>query len=594
MAFIGKNPKWNTSLFTPQSTEPANPVEGMVYYDDGTNRPEGLYVYKNSVWTQAGGVAGVRNFDSKGDADVALTSDFTSSGLTFSLSTTAADIIDGQQVFKAVAGAASQTVESNSGNIPVPQGFRGRTLKINMQYKGNSNDWTLTIKDKTNTADLAIQTISAATGSNNIANELNLIFHCPSDCEQLSYEFESSAADTIIWDEVIISDENLFDTEVNQLNTFSALIANNGTATLTSESTNFIASVNRSALGKIDITFVSGFFSVAPAVIACEDDASGATFSSTSGNITTTGCTIESFNAVSNAFQDTNVSIIVHRQGDDFKETNKAISSFATDVENTYSALIENLGGTDAITSQSSEWIASTNRTATGVVDITFVSGFFNGVIPSITATVTDGAGTGSEYASIRNLTATGCTVKTEDINDNDIDRSFSLIAQRQGDDYRDPTRSIVRPTSLTCFIKDVKSSGTSGGALTSGIWQARTLNTVEGDSSFVSLSSNQFTLDAGKYLIEAIAPGAGVDNHRIRIKVPSEGSARAIGSAAATGLGGVTTHSTAQTVVDLTESTIFEIQHRCSTTNGSTGGGVAASFGVDEVYTVVKITKVL
>src|SRR5690606_21247003 len=52
-------------------------------------------------------------------------------------------------------------------------------------------------------------------------------------------------------------------------------------------------------------------------------------------------------------------------------------------------------------------------------------------------------------------------------------------------------------------YLKDVKPSGTAGGTFTSGSWQTRDLNTIEGDSSFVSLASNQFTLQPGTYHIE-------------------------------------------------------------------------------------------
>ncbi len=50
MAFIGKNPKFNTNTLTPQSAAPANPVEGMIYYDDGTTNTEGVYKYQNGAF----------------------------------------------------------------------------------------------------------------------------------------------------------------------------------------------------------------------------------------------------------------------------------------------------------------------------------------------------------------------------------------------------------------------------------------------------------------------------------------------------------------------------------------------------------------
>ena len=50
MSYIGKNPKFNTGTFLPQSAQPTNPVEGMIYYDDGTTNTEGVYKYQNSAW----------------------------------------------------------------------------------------------------------------------------------------------------------------------------------------------------------------------------------------------------------------------------------------------------------------------------------------------------------------------------------------------------------------------------------------------------------------------------------------------------------------------------------------------------------------
>ena len=56
-------------------------------------------------------------------------------------------------------------------------------------------------------------------------------------------------------------------------------------------------------------------------------------------------------------------------------------------------------------------------------------------------------------------------------------------------------------------YLKDVKAANTAGGTFTSGAFQTRTLNTVEGDASIVSLAANQFTLQAGTYHIEGVAP---------------------------------------------------------------------------------------
>lgn len=56
--YSGLRPKFNTLKYNPRSSDPVNPVEGEVQYADGTARPEGLWVYKNSVWTPVGSGSG--------------------------------------------------------------------------------------------------------------------------------------------------------------------------------------------------------------------------------------------------------------------------------------------------------------------------------------------------------------------------------------------------------------------------------------------------------------------------------------------------------------------------------------------------------
>lgn len=42
----------NSITFSPQSSDPGTPVEGLVFYADGTSRSEGLWLYINSGWIQ--------------------------------------------------------------------------------------------------------------------------------------------------------------------------------------------------------------------------------------------------------------------------------------------------------------------------------------------------------------------------------------------------------------------------------------------------------------------------------------------------------------------------------------------------------------
>lgn len=149
-------------------------------------------------------------------------------------------------------------------------------------------------------------------------------------------------------------------------------------------------------------------------------------------------------------------------------------------------------------------------------------------------------------------------------------------------------------PTPLTVYLKDVKTSGTAGGTATSGSYQTRTLNTVEGDTSFVTLSSNQFTLSAGIYEIEAIAPAGIVSEHKAKLFNVTTSSDQILGSASYTSSSDLTqTISSIVGRVMLSQSNTFEIRHRVAVTRSSNGFGLNSSFGDSEVYTQVKIKKV-
>lgn len=148
-------------------------------------------------------------------------------------------------------------------------------------------------------------------------------------------------------------------------------------------------------------------------------------------------------------------------------------------------------------------------------------------------------------------------------------------------------------PTPKVAYLKDVKPSGTGGGTFTAGAWRTRTLNTIEGDGSFVSLNANQWTLPAGKYEIEASAIASKVDLHQIKIRNITDSTDAIFGiTSFAQDTQDAVTTSSLTGIVNLTSSKVFELQHRCSTTKATDGFGVPASFGSSEVYAMLKIKK--
>lgn len=145
--------------------------------------------------------------------------------------------------------------------------------------------------------------------------------------------------------------------------------------------------------------------------------------------------------------------------------------------------------------------------------------------------------------------------------------------------------------------IADQKADTTAGGTFTSGAWRTRTLNTEVCDSdTIVTLSSNQFTLAAGTYRLEASVPAAQVDGHTARLRNITDTDTTAVGTASFSpaAVGGFTTHSFIAIEFTITDTKVFEIQHFCNTTKSGNGFGPPVSAGVVEVYTMVKIWKLI
>ena len=155
----------------------------------------------------------------------------------------------------------------------------------------------------------------------------------------------------------------------------------------------------------------------------------------------------------------------------------------------------------------------------------------------------------------------------------------------------------VTPPGSFTSYavIADVKAHNADGGTFTLGAFRTRDLNTEIADpDGIVSISSNQFTLDAGNYLIEASAPAYAVDRHVARLRNITDSTTVQYGQAMYTDAANFSYNSSVVVArVSLTASKTFEIQHRSQSTQTSNGFGVqTAMAGVDSVYTIVKIFK--
>ena len=145
--------------------------------------------------------------------------------------------------------------------------------------------------------------------------------------------------------------------------------------------------------------------------------------------------------------------------------------------------------------------------------------------------------------------------------------------------------------------ICDQKTSGTHGGTFTSGSWRTRDLNTELADADgIVSISSNQFTLQAGTYLVVASAPAFRVDRHMIRMMNETDSTAVEYGTSEHCDSSDIsTTRSFLKARFTISGAKEFEISHRCSATKSSDGLGVNTGGGftvANEKYTIVEIYK--
>ena len=158
-----------------------------------------------------------------------------------------------------------------------------------------------------------------------------------------------------------------------------------------------------------------------------------------------------------------------------------------------------------------------------------------------------------------------------------------------------------------TAIIAHQNTSNTDAGTFTSGAWRTRDLNAEISDpDGIVTLSSNQFTIIAGDFIIEAFAPAIQVNGHQIRLYDITNDALVLNGHASFAGAisSGSESISHVKARVTNTSNRTFEIQHRCNLTSGGTWGfGAAQSGGVSwnsggnpngVLYTIVKITKVI
>ena len=157
---------------------------------------------------------------------------------------------------------------------------------------------------------------------------------------------------------------------------------------------------------------------------------------------------------------------------------------------------------------------------------------------------------------------------------------------------------------SSYAIISDTKASNVNGGTFTSGAWRTRDLQTENADpDSIVSISSNQFTLQAGSYLIKFQSTGYHVNRHITRLRDITNSATKGYGilvySNTSNSTSGIS-HGMAR--VTISGATVYEIQHACQTTKSTNGMGLNTYIDTsgsytdntepNSLYTIVEIYK--
>jgi hypothetical protein len=142
--------------------------------------------------------------------------------------------------------------------------------------------------------------------------------------------------------------------------------------------------------------------------------------------------------------------------------------------------------------------------------------------------------------------------------------------------------------------IADVKAYNADGGTFTASAMRTRDLQTEISDpDGIVTLSSNEFTLGAGTYLIQWSAPGFQCGSHATELYNVTGTAQVHEGSMERCPRDTVCTRSMGAAIVTPGSSTAYSIRHQCDSTKATTGFGYSMFItGIDSVYTIVTITK--
>lgn len=145
--------------------------------------------------------------------------------------------------------------------------------------------------------------------------------------------------------------------------------------------------------------------------------------------------------------------------------------------------------------------------------------------------------------------------------------------------------------SSQICYLKYILPSGSTEGATVAGTFVDRALNTTEGNCSFLTLSSNQFTVPAGDYNIHCTAPTYWTQRARL-IVADSSNTPLVLGhSSFSTSGSDAGPNVSVMGSLSLPVPTTLKIRMSAQR-NEPLGLGLSSDDGLDEVYTSCSLEK--
>ena len=159
-----------------------------------------------------------------------------------------------------------------------------------------------------------------------------------------------------------------------------------------------------------------------------------------------------------------------------------------------------------------------------------------------------------------------------------------------------------------TAYVKEVQASGTGGTtSLVTATWVKNVLNSITGDSSFVSIAASVVTIQPGKYKIKSYIPVSvnstsnTVCRFQSRLRNTTTPATTMVSNGhISRGAGTAAGHIALSNImmegnINITVATNYEVQtYLNTTTNCGAAIGTAVSTGENEVATQLEITQIL